>query len=59
MGFFKEIGRQVEQFKQPAKKTAEEDATLQCRVCDTRLNVRHNECPACGATNLTQTSTEG
>lgn len=58
MGFFKEIGRQVEQFKQTAKKSAEVDATLRCQVCDTRLNARHDECPECGATNLTQTSTE-
>ena len=58
MGFFREVGRQVEQFKRTAKETAEEDASRRCRACDARVNTRHDECPACGATEFTQTATE-
>ena len=49
MGFFQEVGRQVEQFKQTASKTAEEEVTLQCGACGMQLNPGHHECPECGA----------
>ena len=49
MGFFKKVGRQVEQFKQTARETAEEEETLQCGACGTQLNTSHDECPECGA----------
>ena len=48
MGLFKKFGRQIEQFKQTAKNTAEENVDYQCRACDARFATRHDQCPECG-----------
>ena len=63
MGLFRRFGREVEQFKQTATEAAEEeaapeDADYQCRACDARLNAGHDECPECGAEEVTPTDTE-
>ncbi len=58
MGFFKRIGRQVEQFKQTAKEVAEEDADYQCQACDARFHTNHDQCPKCGAQKVAPTTTE-
>lgn len=58
MGFFTKVGRQVEQFKQTAKKTAEENADYRCRACDARFNTSGNQCPECGAKKVVPTRTE-
>ncbi|WP_313691843.1 hypothetical protein [Halorarum halobium] len=49
MGFFKEVGRQVEQFKRTAREAADEEETRQCGACGTRSNADYDECPECGA----------
>lgn len=41
MGFFTKVGRQVEQFKQTAKKTAEENTDYRCRACDSASAYPH------------------
>jgi rubrerythrin len=58
MGIFEKFGRQVEQFKQTAKETAEENANYQCRACDARFNTHEGQCPECGATKITAAETE-
>ena len=49
MGFFENLGRKVEEFKQTAAETAAEQATHVCRSCGERFYSEHDECPACGA----------
>jgi len=58
MGLFNKLGQQVEQFKQNATEAAEESADYQCRACDTRFHTEYDECPECGAREVTQTTTE-
>jgi DNA-directed RNA polymerase subunit RPC12/RpoP len=57
MGFFKRIGRQVEQFKQTATKAAEEDATYRCRDCDARFHTQHNRCSECDSESIVSMAT--
>lgn len=57
MGFFKRIGRQVEQFKQTAAETAEKDATCRCRDCDARFHTLHDRCPECDSQSIVPTTT--
>lgn len=49
MGFFNKLGREVEQFKQNAKAAADESAEYQCQACDARFHTEYDECPECGA----------
>ena len=58
MGFFRSIGRQVEEFKQTAKQSAEESAAYHCRSCEERFHRQHEQCPECGAETVTETRTE-
>ncbi|WP_332897160.1 hypothetical protein [Haladaptatus sp. CMSO5] len=58
MGFFKRVGRQVEQFTQTAKQTAEENAAYRCQACDARFHTSHDQCPECGAETVVRASTE-
>lgn len=48
MGFFENLGRKVEEFKQTAADTANEEATHECGNCGERFFVDHDECPECG-----------
>jgi len=57
MGLFNKLGRQVEQFKQDAKEAAEESAVYQCRVCGARFHTEYDECPECGAQEITSQAT--
>lgn len=58
MGFFNKLGRRVEQFKQSAQEAAKEP-DYQCRACDGRFHTEYDECPECGAQEITsQTTTE-
>ena len=58
MGLFKQVGRQIEQFKQTATETAEESADYQCRGCDSRFHTYHDQCPKCGAQTISSTTRE-
>ncbi|WP_122088208.1 hypothetical protein [Halalkalicoccus subterraneus] len=58
MGFFEKIGREVEQFKQTAQESAEENASYRCRTCESRFNIYDEECPDCGANNVVPMNTE-
>ena len=57
MGFFKRIGRQVEQFKQTATEAAEKDATSRCQDCDARFHTQHDRCPECDSQSIVSTTT--
>lgn len=48
MGFFNELGRQVEQFKRTATNAAAGRAAYRCRACDERFESQHDQCPECG-----------
>lgn len=52
MGFFNEVGRQVEQFKQTVQATVDESAAYRCSACDERFHSRREQCPECGATEI-------
>jgi rRNA maturation endonuclease Nob1 len=58
MGFFERVGRQVEQFKQTATEAAQEDQNYQCRACESRFYSEHEQCPDCGAQEVTLLSEE-
>lgn len=53
MGIFNELGRQIEQFKQNAKDAADESAEYQCQACNARFHTEYEECPDCGAQEVT------
>lgn len=55
MGFFEQVGRQVEKFKQTAKDAADEDADYQCQSCNARFNANDDQCPDCGSTETVPT----
>ncbi|AKH98344.1 hypothetical protein [Halanaeroarchaeum sulfurireducens] len=56
MGIFNKFGRQIEQFKQNAKEAAEEAGDYQCQACDARFHTDYDECPECGAQEVTSLS---
>ncbi len=58
MGFFRRVGRQVEQFKQTATETAEEKANYRCEACDACFYSQHDQCPECGAESIVSTAGE-
>lgn len=58
MGIFEKLGRQVEQFKQTAKQTAEENTTYQCQTCGEQLDTQHDQCPECGSKDITPLTAE-
>jgi rRNA maturation endonuclease Nob1 len=57
MGLFNKLGRQVEQFKQNAKEVAEKQAPYRCQACDARFHTEYDECPECGAQEVTSQPT--
>lgn len=58
MGIFTKLGRQVEEFKQTAKKAANSDETYQCPACDEQFDSKHEQCPECGEQIVESTRTE-
>ncbi len=52
MGFFKRVGRQVEQFKQTATDTAAKESDYQCEACEARFHTMHEQCPECGGESI-------
>ena len=56
MGIFNTLGRQIEQFKQTAKNAADETAEYQCQACEARFHTEYDECPDCGANEVTPLS---
>ena len=48
MGFFENLGRKVEEFKQTATETAAEEASYRCQSCGERFYTDHDDCPECG-----------
>lgn len=54
MGLFERLGRQVEEFKQTARQTAEKSANYRCRDCGERYHTSHDECPECGSASVEQ-----
>jgi rRNA maturation endonuclease Nob1 len=52
MGFFKRIGREVEQFKQTATETATQKANYQCEACEAHFYSRPEQCSKCGAESI-------
>ncbi|MFT4891319.1 MAG: rRNA maturation endonuclease Nob1 [Halobacteriales archaeon] len=52
-----ELGRRVERFKQNAEHAAEESADDECRTCDARFHTEYDECPECGAEQVTSRAT--
>jgi uncharacterized OB-fold protein len=52
MGFFSEMGRQVEQFSRTAKDVADGTAGYECRSCESRFHTDHEDCPDCGAATV-------
>lgn len=58
MGFFKRVGRQVEQFKQTATETAEKSAPYRCQDCDAHVHTRLDQCPECDSRSIVSLATE-
>ena len=56
MGFFKRIGREVEQFKQTATESATQNANYQCEACEARFYSQHEQCPECDAESIVSIS---
>lgn len=48
MGFFNELGRQVESLKQTAADAAGTESAYECRECGERFDDEHESCPDCG-----------
>ncbi|WP_254545677.1 hypothetical protein [Halomarina pelagica] len=57
MGIFRELGRQVEQFKASARTAAGGSADYRCAACDARFEGQRERCPECGSTDVEPTST--
>ena len=55
MGFFENLGRKVEEFKQTATETAAEEASYSCRSCGERFYTDHDDCPECGGAVVQRT----
>ena len=53
MGLFNKFGRQIERFRQDTKEAAAETAAFQCQACQARFHIEHDECPECGAQEVT------
>ena len=47
MGLFRELGRQVEEFKSKAMIAADERAAFQCQKCGARFGDEYEQCPEC------------
>ena len=58
MSFFKQVGRQVEKFKQTATETAKKDAAYQCQACDARFDAQRDQCLECEAQTIVSTAEE-
>lgn len=58
MGFFRKMGRNVEEFAQSVKESADETADYRCVDCDERFHADHDECPECGGDVVVVEQTE-
>jgi rRNA maturation endonuclease Nob1 len=58
MGIFNRLGREVEQFKQTAKQSAQERQDYRCVDCDARFSTDHDYCPDCGEDAIVETVDE-
>jgi rRNA maturation endonuclease Nob1 len=56
MGLFEKLGREVEEFKQNAKRAADESSEYRCRSCGERFHLDHDECPECGSDDVESTA---
>lgn len=59
MGLFERLGREVEEFKQTAQRTAEESADYRCDACGERFHAAREECAACGAEQIERIDGDG
>ena len=59
MGLFNRLGREIEQFRQDAKKAAAETEEYECEDCGARFQAEYEECPECGAEEVTKLSNGG
>jgi rRNA maturation endonuclease Nob1 len=48
MGIFRKMGRNVEEFAQSVKESADESAGYRCVDCDEGFHVNRETCPECG-----------
>ena len=48
MGIFRKMGRNVEEFTQSVRESADESAGYRCTDCDERFHTDRDECPECG-----------
>ena len=55
---FRKLGRRTEQFKQDVDTAAAENADYECRGCEARFAVKPEQCPDCGAEEITPIETE-
>jgi rRNA maturation endonuclease Nob1 len=51
------LGRGVEQLKRNVTAVAEEQAEYQCQACDVRFHTEYDECPDCGAGDVSSLTT--
>lgn len=49
MGFFENLGRKVEKFKQNVEESAAEDDEFACTACGASFTVDYDACPDCGS----------
>lgn len=52
MGFFNDLGKKVERFKQDIEDAAASEADYACRECGERFYVDSGECPECGSDDV-------
>ncbi len=57
MGIFNKVGREVERLKQNVTAVAEKQSDYQCLACDAQLHTEYDECPECGAQEVTSRTT--
>lgn len=55
MGFFRDLGRQVEQFKQTAREATDAYADYECQACGETFTSRPEQCDECGSTDIVST----
>jgi rRNA maturation endonuclease Nob1 len=55
---FRKLGRRTERFKRDVDAAAAENADYECIGCEARFTVKPEQCPDCGAEEITPTETE-
>ena len=59
MGFFENLGRKAEEFKQTARETAAEGTTHVCRSCGEQFYEDHDTCLSCGDEAVVERKADG